>query len=65
MMPKGGNVLMPIQFRNYKNKAGITKDYHRVRKFFVNLGYSEFTYARWGFFAAHDGIGIIGTNMMN
>lgn len=46
-------LLMSIQFRNYTKQAGITEDYHKVREFFVNLGYSEFTYARWDWMATH------------
>ncbi|HEX2947838.1 MAG TPA: GNAT family N-acetyltransferase [Clostridia bacterium] len=44
---------MTVQFRNYSKTAGITEDYHRVREFFVKLGYSEFTYARWDWMATH------------
>jgi ribosomal protein S18 acetylase RimI-like enzyme len=45
--------LMRVQFRNYTNNAGITEDYHKVRTFLLNLGYSEFTYARWDWMATH------------
>jgi len=44
---------MPIQFRNYTKQAGITEDYHKVRKFFISLGYAEFTYTRWDWMATH------------
>lgn len=44
---------MSIQFRNYTSKAGITEDYHKVRDFFVKLGYAEFTYTRWDWMATH------------
>lgn len=44
---------MPIKFRNYTQQAGITEDYHKVRSFFVKLGYAEFTYTRWDWMATH------------
>lgn len=44
---------MSIQFRNYTKQAGITEDYHKVRSFFIRLGYAEFTYARWDWMATH------------
>lgn len=44
---------MAIQFRNYTSKAGITEDYHKVREFLANLGYIEYTYARWDWMATH------------
>lgn len=44
---------MSIQFRNYTKKSGITEDYHKVREFFVNLGFTEFTYARWDWMITH------------
>lgn len=44
---------MGIQFRNYTKAAGITEDYHKVRAFFIKLGYKEFTYARWDWMATH------------
>lgn len=44
---------MPIQFRNYTKQAGITDDYHKVRNFFIRLGYAEFTYTRWDWMATH------------
>ncbi len=44
---------MPIQFRNYTKQAGITEDYHKVRNFFITLGYAEFTYTRWDWMATH------------
>lgn len=44
---------MSIQFRNYTKQAGITEDYHKVRDFFVRLGYAEFTYTRWDWMATH------------
>jgi ribosomal protein S18 acetylase RimI-like enzyme len=48
-----GGVFMSIQFRNYTNQAGITEDYHKVRDFFIRLGYAEFTYTRWDWMATH------------
>lgn len=48
-----GGVSLSIKFRNYTNQAGITEDYHRVRKFFIKLGYAEFTYARWDWMITH------------
>lgn len=44
---------MLINFRNYTNHAGITDDYHKVREFFIRLGYAEFTYARWDWMTTH------------
>lgn len=44
---------MSIKFRNYTNQAGITEDYHKVRDFFIRLGYAEFTYVRWDWMATH------------
>lgn len=44
---------MSIQFRKYTDQAGITENYHKVRAFFVRLGYSEYTYARWDWMATH------------
>lgn len=44
---------MAIQFRNYTDEAGITEDYFKVRSFFVQLGYAEFTYARWDWMITH------------
>ncbi len=44
---------MSAAFRNYTNVAGITDDYFKVRKFLLNLGYSEFSYARWDWMATH------------
>ncbi|RII33137.1 N-acetyltransferase [Clostridium chromiireducens] len=44
---------MSIQFRNYTKQAGITEDYHKVRNFFIRLGYAEFTYTRWDWMATH------------
>lgn len=44
---------MSIQFRNYIKQAGITEDYHKVRKFFIRLGYAEFTYTRWDWMTTH------------
>lgn len=46
-------MLMTTQFRRYTKQAGITEDYHRVREFFVRLGYAEFTYARWDWMITH------------
>jgi len=42
-----------IKFRNYTTQAGITDDYFKVRSFLLNLGYSEFVYARWDWMATH------------
>ncbi len=44
---------MAVQFRNYTDQAGITEDYHKVRAFFVKLGFSEFTYTRWDWMTTH------------
>ncbi|MFW2490486.1 GNAT family N-acetyltransferase [Clostridium chromiireducens] len=44
---------MSIQFRNYTKQAGITEDYHKVRNFFIRLGYAEFTYTRWDWMTTH------------
>ena len=44
---------MAIKFRNYTEVAGITEDYTKVRTFLVELGYSEFTYARWDWMITH------------
>ncbi len=44
---------MSVQFRNYTKQPGITKDYHKVRAFFIKLGYTEFTYARWDWMTTH------------
>jgi len=44
---------MAIQFRNYTKQAGITEDYYKVRAFFIQLGYTEFTYTRWDWMATH------------
>jgi GNAT superfamily N-acetyltransferase len=44
---------MPVKFRNYTKQAGITEDYHKVREFFVRLGYAEFTYTRWDWMTTH------------
>jgi ribosomal protein S18 acetylase RimI-like enzyme len=44
---------MLVKFRNYTKQSGITKDYHRVRDFFIKLGYAEFTYARWDWMTTH------------
>ena len=44
---------MSIHFRNYTKQAGITEDYHKVRNFFITLGYAEFTYTRWDWMATH------------
>ena len=35
-----------IATRQYTNQPGITPDYHLVRKFLTELGYSEFIYTR-------------------
>lgn len=44
---------MSIKFRNYTKQAGITEDYHKVREFFIKLGYAEFTYTRWDWMTTH------------
>lgn len=44
---------MGISFRNYTKQAGMTEDYHKVREFFIRLGYAEFTYTRWDWMATH------------
>ena len=50
---KGEVIYMSLQFRNYTKQAGITEDYYKVRAFFVELGYAEFTYTRWDWMATH------------
>ncbi len=47
---------MAIYFRNYNAQAGITEDYYKVRKFFIKLGYAEFTYVRWDWMITHLGL---------
>ena len=42
-----------MRFRNYTAEAGITKDYHEVREFFIKLGYAEYTYAGWDWMLTH------------
>lgn len=42
-----------IMFRNYTNICGITDDYFKVRDFFIECGYCNFTYARWDWMATH------------
>lgn len=44
---------MAISFRNYTNQAGITSDYFCVRDFLIEVGYCEFTYARWDWMITH------------
>ena len=44
---------MSILFRKYTKHPGITKDYHKVRAFFIKLGYAEFEYTRWDWMATH------------
>jgi GNAT superfamily N-acetyltransferase len=44
---------MSVRFRNYTKQAGITEDYHKVRAFFIKLGYAEFTYTRWDWMTTH------------
>lgn len=44
---------MTIHFRHYTTQAGITEDYFKVRNFFVELGYAEFTFARWDWMTTH------------
>lgn len=56
---------MSIGFRNYTSKSGITEDYFIVRDFLIDLGYSEFVYARWDWMITHsyldkDSVGKIG-----
>lgn len=56
---------MTIQFRNYTDQAGITEDYFKVRDFLIQVGYCEYTYARWDWMATHsyldkDSVGKIG-----
>lgn len=46
-------VYMRVQFRNYTKQAGITEDYNKVRAFFIELGYAEFTYTRWDWMTTH------------
>lgn len=41
------------QFRNYTNRPGITEDYYKVRNFLHDLGYAEYTYARWDWMITH------------
>lgn len=45
--------MADITFRNYTNVWGITEDYHKVRNFFIERGYCEFTYARWDWMITH------------
>ncbi|GAU75424.1 GNAT family N-acetyltransferase [Fusibacter sp. 3D3] len=44
---------MAIQFRNYTTEVGITGDNFKVRSFLLQLGYSEFSYARWDWMTTH------------
>lgn len=44
---------MKSLFRNYTDQPGITDDYHKVRAFFVKLGYAEFEYTRWDWMITH------------
>lgn len=44
---------MKIKFRNYSSQAGITEDYYKVRDFLLEVGYSQFTYARWDWMITH------------
>lgn len=46
-------LFMTIKFRNYTTEAGITEDYFKVRSFLIELGYCEFTYARWDWMITH------------
>lgn len=48
-----GGIQMSILFRNYTKQPGITEDYHKVRAFFIKLGYAEFEYTRWDWMATH------------
>lgn len=45
--------MSDIIFRNYSNMCGITDDYFKVRDFFAERGYCEFTYARWDWMTTH------------
>jgi GNAT superfamily N-acetyltransferase len=45
---------MTIRFRNYTKEAGITEDYRKVREFLLQLGSTNFTYARWDWMITHD-----------
>ncbi|WP_422485699.1 GNAT family N-acetyltransferase [Gudongella sp. DL1XJH-153] len=45
---------MTIGFRNYTKEAGITEDYHKVREFLLQLGSTNYTYARWDWMITHD-----------
>lgn len=47
------DLVVAIQFRNYTKQPGITDDYHKVRAFFIKLGYAEFDYARWDWMTTH------------
>jgi len=47
---------MSILFRKYTKHPGITKDYHKVRAFFIKLGYAEFEYTRWDWMATHSNL---------
>ena len=47
---------MPIKFRNYTKQAGITEDYFKVRSFLVDLGFTEFSYARWDWMVTHSNL---------
>lgn len=56
---------MTVKFRNYTKQAGITEDYYKVRKFFIELEYCEFTYVRWDWMITHrsldkSAVGMIG-----
>ncbi len=44
---------MAVNFRKYTAQAGITDDYFKVRKFLIDLGYKEYTYARWDWMTTH------------
>lgn len=44
---------MTVKFRNYTEKPGITEDYFQVRAFLVELGYSEYPFARWDWMITH------------
>lgn len=45
---------MTVRFRNYTDKPGTTEDYHKVREFLLQLGSTNFTYARWDWMITHD-----------
>ena len=42
-----------MKFRNYTPQPGITENYYKVREFLLNLGNTNFTYARWDWMTTH------------